>query len=220
MIPFVPAESAEHGGVDGGEVRPPHYGRVHACSGSPRGATSKGRSRSSPGSTRTPRFSRERTLLSQRGSSVLFGDFLVIPIDNSFLYVQPVYVQAQQTRDPATQARDHRERQRRRGDDRRQPAGCDPRRGHRSGAVGWWERRRWRDGAAADPGPARPGPAALLRSAGGAPVRRSGDLPDRDQGRAGCGGCGGEDLAGTTTAPSGTPTPSTPTPSASASASP
>jgi uncharacterized membrane protein (UPF0182 family) len=43
------------------------------------------------------RFSSERTLLSQAGSNVLFGDFLVIPIDNSFLYVQPVYVQAQQT---------------------------------------------------------------------------------------------------------------------------
>jgi hypothetical protein len=43
------------------------------------------------------RFSSERTLLSQAGSNILFGDFLVIPIDNSFLYVQPVYVQAAQT---------------------------------------------------------------------------------------------------------------------------
>lgn len=43
-----------------------------------------------------PQFSAERTLLSQSGSSVLFGDLLVIPIENSFLYVQPAYVRANQ----------------------------------------------------------------------------------------------------------------------------
>jgi uncharacterized protein len=37
-------------------------------------------------------FSQDRTLLSQGGSDVLFGDFLVIPIADSLLYVQPVYV--------------------------------------------------------------------------------------------------------------------------------
>jgi uncharacterized membrane protein (UPF0182 family) len=41
-----------------------------------------------------PTFSSERTLLSQQGSQLFFGDFLVIPIDNSFLYVLPVYVQS------------------------------------------------------------------------------------------------------------------------------
>ena len=41
-----------------------------------------------------PQFSQERTLLGQTGSTVLFGDLLVIPIANSFLYVQPVYVKA------------------------------------------------------------------------------------------------------------------------------
>ena len=42
------------------------------------------------------RFSAERTLLSQGGSDVLFGDFLVVPLEDSLLYVQPVYVQSQQ----------------------------------------------------------------------------------------------------------------------------
>ncbi len=42
------------------------------------------------------RFSSERTLLGQTGSSVRFGDFLVVPIQDSLLYVQPVYVQADQ----------------------------------------------------------------------------------------------------------------------------
>jgi uncharacterized membrane protein (UPF0182 family) len=41
-------------------------------------------------------FSEQRTLLGQVGSSVIFGDFLVIPIEDSFLYVQPVYVRASQ----------------------------------------------------------------------------------------------------------------------------
>ncbi|HET6715140.1 MAG TPA: UPF0182 family protein [Actinomycetota bacterium] len=44
-----------------------------------------------------PQFSSERTLLGQGGSTVLFGDLLVIPMANSFLYVQPVYVQANQS---------------------------------------------------------------------------------------------------------------------------
>ncbi|MEW6058830.1 MAG: UPF0182 family protein [Actinomycetota bacterium] len=43
-----------------------------------------------------PAFSEQRTLLGQTGSEVLFGDFLVIPINNGLLYVQPVYVRSAQ----------------------------------------------------------------------------------------------------------------------------
>jgi hypothetical protein len=43
-----------------------------------------------------PRFSAERTLLDQQGSDVLFGDFLVVPIDTGLLYVQPTYVSSAQ----------------------------------------------------------------------------------------------------------------------------
>jgi uncharacterized protein len=38
--------------------------------------------------------SRERTLLGQGGSDVVFGNLLAIPIENSFLYVQPMYIEA------------------------------------------------------------------------------------------------------------------------------
>jgi uncharacterized membrane protein (UPF0182 family) len=41
-------------------------------------------------------FSRERTLLGQTGSTIRFGDFIVVPIEDSLLYVQPVYVQSDQ----------------------------------------------------------------------------------------------------------------------------
>ncbi len=49
-----------------------------------------------------PTFSAERTLLGQGGSQVLFGDFLVIPVENSFLYVQPVYIRASASSGTAT----------------------------------------------------------------------------------------------------------------------
>jgi uncharacterized membrane protein (UPF0182 family) len=42
------------------------------------------------------RFSSERTLLGQGGSAIVFGDFLVIPLEDSLLYVQPVYVKSNQ----------------------------------------------------------------------------------------------------------------------------
>jgi uncharacterized membrane protein (UPF0182 family) len=41
-------------------------------------------------------FASERTLLGQSGSQVRFGDFLVVPVEDSLLYVQPVYVQSNQ----------------------------------------------------------------------------------------------------------------------------
>ncbi len=38
------------------------------------------------------RFSSLRTLLGQGGSTIEFGDFLVVPVEDALLYVQPVYV--------------------------------------------------------------------------------------------------------------------------------
>jgi uncharacterized protein len=43
-----------------------------------------------------PIVSREVTLLSQQGSKVVFGDLLVIPIEQSFMYVQPIFVESAQ----------------------------------------------------------------------------------------------------------------------------
>ena len=44
-----------------------------------------------------PQFSAERSLLDQGGSTVQFGDLLVIPLNDAFLWVQPVYVRSAQT---------------------------------------------------------------------------------------------------------------------------
>ena len=43
-----------------------------------------------------PEVSRETSLLDQRGSNVIYGDLLAVPIGESFLYVQPLYLQSQQ----------------------------------------------------------------------------------------------------------------------------
>ena len=41
-----------------------------------------------------PEISRDITLLGQQGSEVIQGNLLVIPIESSVLYVQPIYVQS------------------------------------------------------------------------------------------------------------------------------
>ncbi len=44
-----------------------------------------------------PDISKELTLLNQQGSRVIFGNLLVIPIKDAIVYIQPVYIQAQQS---------------------------------------------------------------------------------------------------------------------------
>jgi uncharacterized membrane protein (UPF0182 family) len=44
-----------------------------------------------------PAASSQITLLSQQGSGVLFGDLVVVPIADSFLYVQPIFLASSQT---------------------------------------------------------------------------------------------------------------------------
>lgn len=45
----------------------------------------------------SPDISEQITLLSQSGSEVLLGNLLVIPVNNSLIHVQPMYVQAKNT---------------------------------------------------------------------------------------------------------------------------
>jgi uncharacterized membrane protein (UPF0182 family) len=45
----------------------------------------------------TPTFSSERTLLNQQGSSLIEGTLLVVPIGDSFLYFEPVYLKSTTT---------------------------------------------------------------------------------------------------------------------------
>ena len=47
-----------------------------------------------------PAISRELTLLNDQGSQVDFGDMLLLPVEDSLLYVRPMYVRAQGTQIP------------------------------------------------------------------------------------------------------------------------
>ena len=45
-------------------------------------------------------ISKDLTLWNQQGSQVLRGQMLVLPIENTFLYVEPIYLQASQAKMP------------------------------------------------------------------------------------------------------------------------
>ena len=45
-------------------------------------------------------ISKDLSLWNQQGSQVLRGQMLVLPIDNTFLYVEPIYIQSSQARMP------------------------------------------------------------------------------------------------------------------------
>ena len=45
-------------------------------------------------------ISKDLTLWNQQGSQVLRGQMQVLPIDNTFLYVEPIYIQAKEARMP------------------------------------------------------------------------------------------------------------------------
>ncbi len=45
-------------------------------------------------------ISKDLTLWNQQGSTVLRGQMLVLPVDNTFLYVEPIYLQATEARMP------------------------------------------------------------------------------------------------------------------------
>jgi len=47
-----------------------------------------------------PEISAQRTLWGQQGSQVVMGNLLVVPIEDSLLYVQPLYIQSDQTQLP------------------------------------------------------------------------------------------------------------------------
>ena len=50
-----------------------------------------------------PTISSQRTLWGQEGSTVIFGNLLTVPIANSLLYVQPLYLESSQTKLPQIQ---------------------------------------------------------------------------------------------------------------------
>jgi uncharacterized membrane protein (UPF0182 family) len=95
IMPFVPQQRQNLVAWMAAKADPGSYGQLVAYS-FPEGRNILGPEQVFSQINQDPTFSQQRSLLSTGGSSVIFGDFLAIPIGNSFLYVQPVYVRANQ----------------------------------------------------------------------------------------------------------------------------
>ena len=94
LLPFVPEERTNMVAWFAARSDPAHYGELVAYV-FPSGRNVLGPSQVFAQINADAGFSEQRTLLGQAGSEVRFGDFLVIPIEDSFLYVQPAYVRSE-----------------------------------------------------------------------------------------------------------------------------
>ncbi|MBI3648888.1 MAG: UPF0182 family protein [Actinobacteria bacterium] len=92
-MPFVPQGRQNMIGYMAAKSDPGSYGQIVSYT-FPSGENILGPSQVFSAINQDRTFSQERTLLGQGGSNVLFGDFLAIPINDTFLYVQPVYVRS------------------------------------------------------------------------------------------------------------------------------
>ena len=94
LQPMIPHRAAEHDRVGG---RPQRRGRLRpgrASTGSRPTRRSSGRPRSRPGSTRTRRSAPRSRSGTRARSRVIRGNLIVVPVGESLLYLQPVYLQS------------------------------------------------------------------------------------------------------------------------------
>ena len=99
MLPFTPRNKDNMIGWMSASSDPSDYGRriVYTF---PKQKLVLGPQQVSARVNQDPLISQQLTLWNQRGSSVLMGNMLVIPIENSIVYVQPLYLQAEKTAMP------------------------------------------------------------------------------------------------------------------------
>ncbi|MHB1340619.1 MAG: UPF0182 family membrane protein [Coriobacteriia bacterium] len=99
MLPFTPRNKDNMIGWMAASSDPDHYGKriVYTF---PKQKLILGPDQVSARVNQDPTISQQLTLWNQRGSGVLFGNMLVIPIKDSIVYIQPLYLQAEQTAMP------------------------------------------------------------------------------------------------------------------------
>jgi hypothetical protein len=71
---------------------PGEYGRLEAYT-MPLGSVVPGPDQVDAIINSTPEFSRQRSLLDQRGSQLIQGSLLLVPVEHSLLYIRPLYIQ-------------------------------------------------------------------------------------------------------------------------------
>ncbi len=99
MLPFVPNGRQNMISWLGARSDVPQYGTALNYIFS-KSTTVFGPSQVEAAINQDPEISSQRTLWGQQGSEVILGNLLVVPIEDSLLYVQPLYLQSNQTQLP------------------------------------------------------------------------------------------------------------------------
>lgn len=95
VLPFTPTERQNMVAWMAAKSDPDGYGEIVAYE-FPLGRNIDGPTQAFARINQDPEFSAQRSLLGQEGSLIRFGDLLVIPIGESVLYVQPMYIESDQ----------------------------------------------------------------------------------------------------------------------------
>jgi uncharacterized membrane protein (UPF0182 family) len=102
ILPFVPNGRQNMVGWLAAESDVPNYGKAVSFN-FPKNATVYGPAQVESAINQDPDISSQRTLLGQQGSRVIFGNLLVMPIEDSLLYVQPFYLESTTSDKPLPQ---------------------------------------------------------------------------------------------------------------------
>jgi uncharacterized membrane protein (UPF0182 family) len=99
MVPFVPNGRDNMVSWLGAESDPPNYGKaVNFVFG--KSTTVYGPAQVEAAINQDATVSSQRTLWDQAGSTVIMGNLVIVPIEQTLLYVQPLFLQSQQTKLP------------------------------------------------------------------------------------------------------------------------
>ena len=102
ILPYVPNGRANMIAWLGAQSDIPNYGRAVSFE-FPASLNVYGPAQVEAAINQDPAISAQRTLWGQQGSHVIFGNLLTVPIQNSLLYVQPLYLQSATTALPQLQ---------------------------------------------------------------------------------------------------------------------
>jgi uncharacterized protein len=94
MQPFTPQNKLNMSSFLAGDATPGRYGRLIDFR-LPTGSLVEGTGQVGDRINQDPDIAQQLTLWDQEGSNVLFGDMLVVPVEESLLYVMPVYLAAE-----------------------------------------------------------------------------------------------------------------------------
>jgi uncharacterized membrane protein (UPF0182 family) len=102
IIPFTPNGRTNMIAWLGAQSDAPDYGKAVSFE-FPSSLTVYGPAQVEAAVNQNPVISAQRTLWGQQGSNVIFGNLLTVPIGNSLLYVQPLYLESSTTSLPQLQ---------------------------------------------------------------------------------------------------------------------